>query len=245
MSIAQPSPRSPRLRMAAVAILGSGSASALRSNRGAARWCARPRRVSAATRRQRPQSVRGLPRARRISRAASREGSSPTRAPCLRSYRARPSTTRSESAIQAGRASASTKIATRSTSASTPPWSSLHDARLSLDRVIPRASGRHRHNRAVGGIDYDAYREQTTSDMEQLLSEAEAQWSLRDDEGAAETLERALALVWGRPDEVSRVSETAARLAGARPSEALSSFARRAAEGAEALEVRPTALGPT
>ena len=95
----------------------------------------------------------------------------------------------------------------------------------------------------MGGFDYDGYREQTASDMEQLLSEAEAQWSVRDDEGAAVTLERALALVWGRPDEVSRVSETAARLASARPSEALSSFAGRAAEGARALEVRQTRSG--
>ena len=91
----------------------------------------------------------------------------------------------------------------------------------------------------MGGLD-DDYREQTTSDMEQLLAEAEAQWSLRDDEGAAVTLERALALVWGRPDEVARVSDTAMRLASARPSDALSSFARRAAEGAEALDVRQT-----
>ena len=105
--------------------------------------------------------------------------------------------------------------------------------------MIPRAGGLHRHNRAMGGL-HDDYREQTTSEMEQLLAEAEAQWSLRDDEGAAVTLERALALVWGRPDEVSRVSETATRLAGARPSAALSSFARRAAEGAEALDTRQT-----
>ena len=92
----------------------------------------------------------------------------------------------------------------------------------------------------MGGLDYDVHREQTASGLETLLSEAEAQWSLRDDQGAALILERALALVWGRPEEVSRVSETAARLADARPSEALSSFARRAAEGAEALDVRPT-----
>ncbi len=90
----------------------------------------------------------------------------------------------------------------------------------------------------MGGLGYDDYREQTASEMEQLLSEAEAQWSVGDDERAAVTLERALALVWGRPDEVSRVSETAMRLVSARPSEALSSFVRRAAEGAEGLEVR-------
>ena len=70
--------------------------------------------------------------------------------------------------------------------------------------------------------------------------EAEAKWSLGDDEGAAATLERALAAVWGRPDEVARVSEVATRLADARPSEPLTLFAQRAATGAEALEADPT-----
>ncbi|MDQ3085197.1 MAG: hypothetical protein M3Q67_00125 [Actinomycetota bacterium] len=92
----------------------------------------------------------------------------------------------------------------------------------------------------MSGFHHDEHPEQTSGDLEQLLLDAEAKWSLRDDEGAAATLERALALVWGRPDEVLRVSEIATRLVGARPSEALARFARRAAEGAEALDVSPT-----
>ena len=92
----------------------------------------------------------------------------------------------------------------------------------------------------MSGWHHDEHPEQTNGDLEQLLLNAEAKWSLRDDEGAAASLERALALVWGRPDEVLRISEVATRLVGARPSEALSSFARRAAVGAEALGVNPT-----
>jgi len=77
-------------------------------------------------------------------------------------------------------------------------------------------------------------------DVDELIMEAEAKWSLGDDEGAATTLERAFAAVWGFPDDVRRVSEVATRLASARPSEVLSRFAERAAEGAEALDVDPT-----
>ncbi len=77
-------------------------------------------------------------------------------------------------------------------------------------------------------------------DVDELIMEAEAKWSLGDDEGAATTLERAFAAVWGLPDDVRRVSEVATRLASARPSEVLSRFAERAAEGTEALDVDPT-----
>lgn len=80
----------------------------------------------------------------------------------------------------------------------------------------------------------------TALDVDQLVMEAEAKWSLGDDKGAAATLERALAAAWGRPDEVARVSEVATRLADARPSEPLTLFAQRAAMGAEALEADPT-----
>ena len=76
----------------------------------------------------------------------------------------------------------------------------------------------------------------TDPDLEQLLLEAEAKWSTGDDEGAAGLLEEALVAVWGRPDEVARVSETATRLAQARDSEPVSEVARRAAGGAEALD---------
>lgn len=93
----------------------------------------------------------------------------------------------------------------------------MYGGRLSLERGIPRASGLHRHNRSMSGFHHDEHPEQTSGDLEQLLLDAEAKWSLRDDEGAAATLERALALVWGRPDEVLRVSEIATRLVGARP----------------------------
>ena len=108
-----------------------------------------------------------------------------------------------------------------------------------LDRVIQHDRGIDSHNRIVSAFDYDHYLEQTTADMEQLLSAAEAKWSLQDDEGAAADLVRALETVWGRPDDVSRVADAATRLAVARPSEALSAVARRAAESAEALDISP------
>ena len=73
----------------------------------------------------------------------------------------------------------------------------------------------------------------TDPDFEQLLLEAEAKWSTGDDGAAGSS--RGIGLVWGRPDEVARVSETATRLAQARDSEPVSEVARRAAGGAEAL----------
>ena len=58
-SIAHSSPMSPSVRIAAAAIIGSGSSSSGRISRGTAGWCARSRRCSAVTRRHRPHSVRG------------------------------------------------------------------------------------------------------------------------------------------------------------------------------------------
>ena len=84
----------------------------------------------------------------------------------------------------------------------------------------------------------------TALDVDELIMVAEAKWSLGDDEGAAADLEQALAAVWGLPAEVARVSEVASKLADARPSEVLSRFAQRAAEGAEALDANPTGTAP-
>lgn len=72
-------------------------------------------------------------------------------------------------------------------------------------------------------------------DVDQLLLEAEAKWSLGDDVDAVAILEEALTSVWGLPDEVARVSETATRLAAARASEPLDAFSKRAAEAARSL----------
>ncbi len=83
----------------------------------------------------------------------------------------------------------------------------------------------------------------TDLDVDHLLLEAEAKWSLNDDEGAAALLEEALTAVWGLPDEVARVSEAATRLAEARESEPMSTVARRAAAGAEALEPFTSSTG--
>ncbi len=73
-------------------------------------------------------------------------------------------------------------------------------------------------------------------DVDQLLMEAEAKWSLGDDDEAVALLEEALTGVWGLPDEVMRVSEAATRLAAARASEPLDAFSRRAADAARSLE---------
>ena len=73
MSIAQSSPMSPSVRIAAAAIRGSASSRTARTSWGTAGWWARSSRWSAVTRRQRPHSVRGRARTRRASRAARAE----------------------------------------------------------------------------------------------------------------------------------------------------------------------------
>ncbi len=71
-SIAQSSPMSPSVRIAAAAIIGSGSASTGLINLGTAGWWASSRRCKARTRRHLPTRVRGRPPARRTRRRARR-----------------------------------------------------------------------------------------------------------------------------------------------------------------------------
>ena len=137
-SIAHSSPMPPSARVAAEAMLGSGSAIARRRRRGAARWRVFARLVIAAIRRHRPQSVRVGRLARRRRRRARLGESALVPSRCRRSCQTRPRMTTRESAIQAARDSASASSAKRTTKSFTHGSSSRDGPPESLERVIAR-----------------------------------------------------------------------------------------------------------